>query len=208
MKPIILNKKPAIAHGLAKLRDIATRGAEFKAELESVSLLVIAEALEMVPMDEVRIDTPLEKCKVRVIPENRVVCMPILRAGLGMVEPFLTLLPRASVHMIGMKRNEKTFEPEWYYKSLPDDLSGKFVFLLDPMLATGGSAVAAAELLSSRNPDVIVYCGIIGAPEGVQRLNSAFPDIPIYLAVLDDRLDENAFIRPGLGDAGDRLFGT
>jgi len=117
-------------------------------------------------------------------------------------------LPRSSVYLIGIQRNEKTFEPEWYYQSLPKDLSGKFIFLLDPMLATGGSAVAAVELLNSRNPDVIIFCGIIAAPEGLQRLNSAFPEIPIYLAALDNHLDENAYIRPGLGDAGDRLFGT
>jgi uracil phosphoribosyltransferase len=208
MEPIVLHNVPAVAHILSKLRDRNTHGAEFKGLMQSISSLVIASALDQAPIDEVEIETPLETTRAKIIPENRVIGVPILRAGLGMIEAFRELLPRSPACLLGIKRNEKTFAPEWYYQSLPKNLNGITVIILDPMLATGGSAVAAIDLLKSLKPDKIVYCGIIGAPEGVARLSGAHPDVPIYLAGLDSHLDSNAYIRPGLGDAGDRLFGT
>jgi uracil phosphoribosyltransferase len=198
----------AIAHLFSIIRDRETEYPEFSMRLSVLGSMVIASALEHAPFKNLTVQTPLEPVAVKRILEKDIVGIPILRAGLGMVKPFQSLLPNASVYHIGLKRDEETLEPDYYYDSLPKDLTGRTIFLLDPMLATGGSAVAAAELVSKRNPAAIVFCGIIGAPEGVKMLNTKFPEIPIYLGALDDHLDVTGYIRPGLGDAGDRLFGT
>jgi len=208
MNTVILDQKPAISHLLTKLRDKNTPAPDFRNTLETLSLLVIGEALEKAPSEKATVETPVGNAEVRRIIENKVVGAPILRAALGMVRPFMKLLPAASISYVGFKRDEKTLEPDYYYDSLPDNLIGKTVFVLDPMLATGGSAVAAAKLIDKRSPDKIVFCAIIAASEGVSRLDEAFPDIPIYIAAIDKHLNENGYIIPGLGDAGDRLFGT
>ncbi len=208
MKPTVLDGEAAILHLLSILRDRATLTPEYSARTDAISELIIAKALRYAPFEEIYIDTPLERMRVRRIDESRVVGVPILRAGLGMEGSFSRLLPNSSIYHIGLKRDEATFKPHYYYESLSRDLSGKTVFILDPMLATGGSAVAAAKQISSYKPDKIVFCGIIGVPEGVENLSAEFPEIEIFLAALDDRLDETAYIRPGLGDAGDRYFGT
>ncbi len=208
MKPVILQDKATVAHLFSIIRERETAYPEFSARIAALGTMVIAEALEHAPFKEFTIHTPLEPTGVRRIIESDIVGIPILRAGLGMVKPFQRLLPNASVYHIGLRRDEETLEPDYYYDSLPDDFQGRTIFLLDPMLATGGSAVAAARLVAKRNPAKMVFCGIIGAPEGVRRLESAFPDMPVYLGALDDHLDNTGYIRPGLGDAGDRMFGT
>jgi len=206
--PTVLQEELAVSHLLSVLRDKRTSAAEFVARTETLATLLIARALDLAPSEEAVVDTPLEPAHIRRIIERDVVGVPILRAGMGMERAFLRLIPSAPVHHIGVRRDEATFEPNYYYDSLPEDLSGKTAIILDPMLATGGSAIFTAKRLSALNPDRIVFCGIIGAPEGVRRLTSEFPDMAVFLGALDERLDENAYIRPGLGDAGDRHYGT
>ena len=208
MNPTILDDEAAVQHLLSILRDRETTSAEFRARTDSLAALVIAAALRDAPFSNISIETPLERVDVRRINEARVIGVPILRAGLGMERAFSRLLPAAPIYHIGLKRDEGTFIPNYYYDSFPGNLTGKTAFLLDPMLATGGSAIAAAKRISALNPEKIVYCGIIGAPEGVGALSAAFPTMDIFLSTLDDHLDETAYIRPGLGDAGDRYYGT
>jgi len=204
----LLDNKPAILNCLTKLRDKNSSCSSFYSEVNKISLLIIGEALKHAPVETIDIETPLESTRSLKIIEEKVIAVPILRAALGMVDSFLKLLPNATVFHVGLKRNEKTLEPIYYYDSLPENINKKVIYVLDPMLATGGSAAATIDLLQSKNPGKIVFCGIIGAPEGVKKLNERFPNVEIYLAALDSKLDENGYIRPGLGDAGDRIFGT
>ncbi len=208
MNPVVLQSEPAVAHLLSILRDERTSPAEFAERTDILAGLVIAEALSEAPSESIEIATPLESVRVRRIIEDKVIAVPILRAGLGMERAFLRLLPGAAVYHIGLRRDEKTFAPHYYYDSFPRELTGKTAYVLDPMLATGGSAVATVRRLVELRPRNIVYCGIIGAPDGVSRLSLEFPQVRIFLAALDSHLDDNAYIRPGLGDAGDRYFGT
>ena len=215
MEPVVLQDMAAVAHLFSIIRDRETDYPEFSMRISVLGSMVIAEALKHAPFKNLTVQTPLEPVAVRRILEKDIVGIPILRAGLGMVKPFQRLLPNASVYHIGLKRDEQTLAPDYYYDSLPHDLTGRTIFLLDPMLATGGSAVAAADLVAKRNPAAMVFCGIIGAPETLNpdcnepyHNTERFPQMPIYLGALDDHLDENGYIRPGLGDAGDRLFGT
>lgn len=208
MEPTVLENRAAVSHLLSIARDKTSDRPVFSEAINALGTLVISEALCEAPYDDSPIETPLEMAASRRIVESEVIGIPILRAGLGMEKSFHGLLPRASIFHLGLKRDEKTFEPYYYYDSLPSMLNGLTAFILDPMLATGGSAIACAQKLRDLGANKIVYCGIIGAPEGVKRLQCDFPRIPIYLAALDERLDKNAYIRPGLGDAGDRLYGT
>ena len=208
MEPVILEKKAAVGHLVTLLRDRNTATPAFAPAVDAVATLIIARALEHAPAEEITVETPLEECAGRRISERDVICVPILRAGMGMERAFARLLPFAPIYHIGMKRDEVTFEPDYYYDSLPKDLSGKSVFIVDPMLATGGSAVAAARRIAALEPEKMIFCGIIGAPEGLSRLREAFPEMPVYLGAMDSHLDETAYIRPGLGDAGDRIYGT
>ncbi|MCI8612663.1 MAG: uracil phosphoribosyltransferase [Clostridia bacterium] len=199
---------PLIRHKIALLRDKDTGTKQFRELIEEITTLITFESFKEVKTKTVTVETPLEKCEQKVVVEGSVAIVPILRAGLGMVSGVHTLFPTAKVGHIGMYRNEETLEPEEYYCKLPDGIQHMQVVLLDPMLATGGSACDAIDLLKKRGCKDIKLMNIIGAPEGVKRVAEAHPDVNIYLSTLDRCLNENGYILPGLGDAGDRLFGT
>jgi len=182
---------------------------EFRELVEEITTLMTYESLkEGVPTTEIEVKTPLETCKQQVVSDNSIVIVPILRAGLGMVNGIHVLFPSARVGHIGMYRDEETLEPQSYYCKLPDGIEGKLVLVVDPMLATGGSACDAIKLLKNRGCKHIKFMAIIGAPEGVSRVAETHPDVDIYVSTLDRQLNDNGYILPGLGDAGDRLFGT
>ena len=200
---------PLINHKIAILRNENTSMKEFRELIEEITTLMTFECLrEGVPTVEVEVKTPLETCKQQMVKDNAIAIVPILRAGLGMVNGIHVLFPSARVGHIGMYRNEETLEPCEYYCKLPEGIEEKLVLLVDPMLATGGSAIDAINLLKKRGCKNIKFMAILGAPEGVSRVAEAHPDVNIYVSTLDRCLNENAYICPGLGDAGDRIFGT
>jgi uracil phosphoribosyltransferase len=205
---VIIFDHPLIRHKIAILRDERTSMKEFRELVEEITTLMTYESLKDVPTTEIEVKTPLETCTQRVVEDNSVVIVPILRAGLGMVNGVHVLFPSAKVGHIGMYRNEETLVPETYYCKLPKGIEDKFVIIVDPMLATGGSACDAVDLLKAKGCKKIKFMAIIGAPEGVARLAETHPDVEIYVSTLDRCLNENGYILPGLGDAGDRLFGT
>ncbi len=205
---VIIFDHPLIRHKIAILRDERTSMKEFRELVEEITTLMTYESLKDVPTTEIEVKTPLETCTQRVVEDNSVVIVPILRAGLGMVNGVHVLFPSAKVGHIGMYRNEETLVPETYYCKLPKGIEDKFVIIVDPMLATGGSACDAVDLLKEKGCKKIKFMAIIGAPEGVARLAETHPDVEIYVSTLDRCLNENGYILPGLGDAGDRLFGT
>ena len=200
---------PLISHKVAILRNEKTSTKEFRELIEEITTLMTFESLrEGVPTVECEVKTPLEVCTQKMVKDNSIVIVPILRAGLGMVNGIHVLFPSARVGHIGMYRNEETLEPCEYYCKLPDGIEDKLVLVIDPMLATGGSACDAINLLKKRGCKNIKFMSIIAAPEGVTRVAEAHPDVHIYVSTLDRALNENGYILPGLGDAGDRLFGT
>ncbi|MBO5417398.1 MAG: uracil phosphoribosyltransferase [Clostridia bacterium] len=200
---------PLINHKIAILRDEKTSMKEFRELIEEITTLMTFECLkEDVPTVEKQVKTPLEVCTQRVVKDNSIVVVPILRAGLGMVNGIHVLFPSARVGHIGMYRNEETLEPCEYYCKLPDGIENDLVIVVDPMLATGGSACDAIALLKKRGCKAIKFMSVIGAPEGVSRVAEAHPDVQVFVSTLDRCLNENGYILPGLGDAGDRLFGT
>ena len=200
---------PLIRHKIAILRDEKTSTKEFRELVEEITTLMTYECLkDGVPTTEVEVKTPLEVCTQTVVQDNSIAIVPILRAGLGMVNGIHVLFPLARVGHIGMYRDEETLEPQSYYCKLPSGIEDKLVLLVDPMLATGGSACDAIDLLKKRGCTNIKFMAIIGAPEGVSRVAEKHPDVKIYVSTLDRCLNENGYILPGLGDAGDRLFGT
>lgn len=200
---------PLINHKIAILRDEKTSMKEFRELVEEITTLMTFECLkEGVPTTEVQVKTPLEVCTQNVVTDNSIVVVPILRAGLGMVNGIHVLFPSARVGHIGLFRNEETLEPEEYYCKLPDKIEEKLVLLVDPMLATGGSACDAITKLKERGCTNIKFMAVIGAPEGVSKVAETHPDVHIFVSTLDRCLNENGYILPGLGDAGDRLFGT
>lgn len=200
---------PLIKHKIAILRDEKTSTKEFRELVEEITTLMTYECLkEGVPTVEKEVKTPLELCTQTVVQDNSVAIVPILRAGLGMVNGIHVLFPLARVGHIGMYRDEETLEPQSYYCKLPSGIEDMLVLLVDPMLATGGSACDAIELLKKRGCKNIKFMAIIGAPEGVSRVAETHPDVEVYVSTLDRCLNENGYILPGLGDAGDRLFGT
>ena len=206
---VVIFDHPLIRHKIAILRDEKTSMKEFRELVEEITTLMTYEALkEGIPTTEIEVKTPLEVCRQRVVKDNAIAIVPILRAGLGMVNGVHVLFPLAKVGHIGMYRDEETLEPQSYYCKLPEGIEEKVVLLVDPMLATGGSAVDAINLLKARGCKHIKFMAIIGAPEGVSRVAEAHPDVDIYVSTLDRCLNENGYILPGLGDAGDRLFGT
>lgn len=208
-KNVIIFNHPLIQHKIAILRDEKTSMKEFRELIEEITTLMTYECLkEGVPTVEKIVKTPLETCTQQVVKDNSIVIVPILRAGLGMVNGIHVLFPSARVGHIGMYRNEETLEPQEYYCKLPDGIEDKLVLVVDPMLATGGSACDAIKLLKARGCKNIKFMSIIGAPEGVSKVAEAYPDVNIYVSTLDRCLNEHGYILPGLGDAGDRLFGT
>ena len=199
---------PLIRHKVAIIRDKATTTKQFREVIEEIATLMAYEAFKDVPTKKIVVETPLESVEQTVVKENSIAIVPILRAGLGMVNGILTLFPAAKVGHIGMYRNEETLEPQEYYCKLPQGIDEKVVMLVDPMLATGGSACDAIALLKKRGCKHIKFLAIIGAPEGVEKVHSEHPDVEVYVSTLDRQLNENGYILPGLGDAGDRIFGT
>ena len=206
---VVIFDHPLIKHKIAILRDEKTSMKEFRELVEEITTLMTYESLkDGVPTEEKEVKTPLEVCTQKVIQDNAVAIVPILRAGLGMVNGIHVLFPLARVGHIGMCRDEETLQPQSYYCKLPAGIEDKLVLVVDPMLATGGSACDALQLLKDRGCKNIKLMSIIGAPEGVSRVAETHPDVKIYVSTLDRCLNENGYILPGLGDAGDRLFGT
>ncbi|MCQ2052569.1 MAG: uracil phosphoribosyltransferase [archaeon] len=203
----ILNH-PLINHKVAYLRDVNTNTKVFREIITEVTTLMAYESLKDVPTEVVTIQTPFEKVEQRVIKNDSVAIVPILRAGLGMVDGIFQLFPTAKVGHIGLYRNEETLNPVKYYCKLPKNIEDKVVITLDPMLATGGSSSAAITLLKQHNCKKIKLMSIIAAPEGIEKLASNHPDVEIYVSTLDRCLNDVGYILPGLGDAGDRIFGT
>lgn len=208
MGKIVVFDHPLIKHKLSIIRDKNTGSKEFREVVTEISLLMGYEVTRDFPLEEVEIETPITKMKAEVIAGKKVGLIPILRAGLGMVEGMLELLPAAKVGHIGLYRDPETLKPVEYYCKLPQDINERELIVLDPMLATGGSATAAIDFLKKRGAKSIRLVCIIAAPEGVEAVSKNHPDVDIYVAALDKHLNEHAYIVPGLGDAGDRLFGT
>lgn len=199
---------PLIQHKLTIIRDKRTGTKYFREVVNEIARLLAYEVSREMPLEDVEIETPLVKSVQKQLAGKKVVIVPILRAGLGMVDGILDLIPAAKVGHVGMYRDHKTMEPVEYFIKMPSDLSERELLVVDPMLATGGSAVAAIEAVKKRGAKNIKFVCLVAAPEGVKVLQEAHPDVDIYTASLDERLDENGYILPGLGDAGDRLFGT
>ncbi len=199
---------PLIQHKLAILRDKRTSVKEFRELVGEIAGLMCYEATRNLPTVEVEIETPVAPAKVRVLAGKKLAIVPVLRAGLGMVDKMVSLIPSAKIGHIGLYRDPDTHQPVEYYCKLPEDIANRQVFLVDPMLATGGSAVAAIDFLKARGCRNIIMMNIIGCPEGIQAVQKAHPDVEVYLAAVDEGLNTHAYIVPGLGDAGDRIFGT
>lgn len=199
---------PLIQHKITLLRDRHTGTNEFRKIVEELGMLMGFEALHDLPVENVEVETPIEKCLSPVISGRKLAVVPILRAGLGLVPGILSLTPSAKVGHIGMYRDEETHEPHEYFCKLPEPISERIIVVTDPMLATGGSAVDAVDLIKQRGGKKIKFICIIAAPEGVKRFNEAHPDVELYIGHLDRELNGEAYICPGLGDAGDRIFGT
>jgi len=199
---------PLIHHKISYLRDVNTGAKEFRELIEEIAALMAYEAMRDLPLEEVEIQTPLQKTNVYVLSGKKLAIVPILRAGLGMVDGILALIPSARVGHIGLYRDHDTLEPHEYYCKLPEDIQNRLVILLDPMLATGGSADAAINFIKQRGCHKIKLMSIIAAPEGIKRVSAAHPGVQIYCGCVDKKLNEHGYILPGLGDAGDRMFGT
>ena len=199
---------PLIQHKLAILRNKKTSVKEFREIVGEISGLMCYEATRSLPTREVEVQTPVATAKCRILAGKKLAIVPILRAGLGMVDSMIDLIPSAKIGHIGLYRDPETHLPVEYYCKLPEDIEHRQVFVVDPMLATGGSAVAAIDFLKARGCKNIIMMNIIGCPEGIKAVQEAHPDVTMYLAALDEKLNEHAYIVPGLGDAGDRIFGT
>lgn len=208
MNNVIELTHPLIQHKISRLRSKTTGTSEFRALVEEIAMLMGYEALKDLPLVDVEVETPIEKCMTPVIAGKNLAVVPILRAGLGMVNGILNLVPTAKVGHIGLYRDEETHEPHEYYCKLPDPISERLIVVTDPMLATGGSGVAAVDSIKQHGGKKIKFMSIIAAPAGIERLMKAHPDIQLYVGHIDHKLNENAYICPGLGDAGDRIFGT
>lgn len=207
-KNVYILDHPLIRHKLAIIRDKNTNTKQFREVISELATLMAYESFKDVPTQEIVVETPLETVKQTIVKENSVAIVPILRAGLGMVDGILSLFPAAKVGHIGLYRDEETLEPHEYYCKLPTGIEEKVVMVVDPMLATGGSACDAITMLKKRGCKKIKLMSIIGAPEGVEKVANAHPDVQVYVAMLDRCLNKNGYILPGLGDAGDRIFGT
>ncbi len=205
---VMVMTHPLAQHKISLLRDKTTGTKEFKELVSELATLICYEATRELPLKEVEIETPICTAKTNIVAGRKLALVPILRAGLGMVDGMLTLVPAAKVGHIGMYRDEETLEPVEYYCKLPEDIGERDIFVLDPMLATGGSACDAIMQIKARGGKHIKFLCILAAPEGVAKLTETHPDVDIYIGALDQKLNENGYIIPGLGDAGDRIFGT
>ena len=199
---------PLIHHKLAVLRNKETSVKEFRELINEISGLMCYEATRNLPTMEVEVETPVATAKCKMLAGKKLAIVPILRAGLGMVDALVDLIPSAKIGHIGLYRDPVTHEPVEYYCKLPEDIGNRVTFVVDPMLATGGSAVAAIDFLKKHGCRNIIMMNIIGCPEGIKRVQEAHPDVELYLAACDEKLNDHAYIVPGLGDAGDRIFGT
>ena len=205
---ITIFKHPLIQHKISLLRDKEASTNKFRTLIEEIAMLEAYEALSDLPLKEVEVETPLEKCKTPMLDGLKLAIIPVLRAGLGMVPGLDALVPSARIGHIGMYRDEVTHKPVPYYCKLPQNLEERTCVILDPMLATGGSAVDAVDMIKEKGGKKIKFLCIIAAPEGLEKLATAHPDVQIYVGQLDRELNKDAYICPGLGDAGDRIFGT
>ena len=197
-----------IQHKLSFLRDKNTGSKMFRELVSEISMLMCYEATRDLPLEDIEIETPVAKTKSKILAGRKLAFVPILRAGCGMLDAMLQMIPAAKVGHIGLYRDEATHKPVEYYNKLPQDIEERDVFVLDPMLATGGSAVDAISVIKRSNPKSIKFLCIVAAPQGIRALTSAHPDVQVFCASKDDDLNENCYIVPGLGDAGDRIFGT
>ena len=199
---------PLVQHKLSIMRDKNTGSKEFRELLNEIGMLVAYEVTRDLPLTDVEVETPICKCTTKMLAGRKLGVVPILRAGLGMVDGILSLVPAAKVGHVGLYRDPETKKPVEYYCKLPADAQERLLIVVDPMLATGGSSIAAIQFLKDRGCRNIRLVCLIGAPEGIEALEKAHPDVDLYIAALDEKLNENCYIVPGLGDAGDRLFGT
>ena len=208
MSEVCVFDHPLIQHKLSILREKSTSVKEFRELISEIAMLMCYEATRDLPLEEIEIETPVAKAKVKHIAGKKLAIVPILRAGLGMVDGMVSMMPNVKVGHIGLFRDPETLEPVKYYFKMPPDIDERDVIVVDPMLATGGSASAAIQFLKDDGVKHIKLMCIIGAPEGVKRMQEDHPDVDIFVAALDDHLNEHGYIVPGLGDAGDRIFGT
>lgn len=208
MAKVVVMDHPLIQHKIGRIRRIETGTKDFRQTIGEIANLICYEATRNLKLADVEIETPICKTTVKELAGKKLAVVPILRAGLGMVDGMLQLIPTAKVGHIGLYRDPETLEPIEYYCKLPEDCSQREVFVVDPMLATGGSSSAAIRMLKDRGCKNIHFMCIIAAPEGVERMKKDHPDVDLYIGALDERLNEHGYIVPGLGDAGDRIFGT
>lgn len=208
MSDVYIMDHPLIQHKIGIMRDKSTSTKEFRDLVSEVAMLIYYEASRNLPLADKEVETPMVTATVKEIAGKKLCVVPILRAGMHMADGILTLTPNAKVGHIGLYRNEETLEPVEYFCKLPSDASDREIFVVDPMLATGGSAIAAITLLKNRGISKIRFLCLIAAPEGMAKLQAAHPDVDIYIGALDERLNDQGYILPGLGDAGDRIYGT
>jgi len=199
---------PLLQHKLTQIRKVETSTIQFRQMINEIGGLMAYEVTRNLPLEEIEITTPVTTTKAQIMAGKKMVIVPILRAGLGMVDGILQMIPSARIGHIGIFRDEETLQPHEYFAKFPDKLDQRDIFIVDPMLATGGSAIAAVDAIKKRGGQRIKLICLVGAPEGVKAMNDAHPDVPIYLVSLDEKLNEKGYIVPGLGDAGDRIFGT
>ena len=208
MSKVTVVDHPLVHHKLTLMRDINCGTKDFRQLLSEIAMLMAYEVTRELPLEEVEIETPICKCKSKIISGKKLGIVPILRAGLGMVDGVLALVPTAKVGHIGLYRDPETHLPVEYYCKLPMDVAERDLIVVDPMLATGGSSIAAIDFIKRRGSKSITLMCLVGCPEGIEAVQKAHPDVNIYIAAIDEKLNENKYIVPGLGDAGDRLFGT
>lgn len=208
MKNVVELNHPLIEHKLAILRDKKTGTKEFRELIKEIGMFLCYEAMSDAKLEEVTVETPITTLKTGKLNDDNYAFVPILRAGMGMLDGVISVIPNAKIGHVGMYRDEKTFKPVNYFFKVPNGIENREVIILDPMLATGGSAIDAIELLKSKGVKKIKFLCIIAAPEGLEVVTKEHPDVKIYCACIDEKLNENKYIVPGLGDAGDRIFGT
>lgn len=208
MNKVIITDHPLIQHKLTLMRMEETGSKDFRELLTEITMLMGYEVTKDLPLGEIEITTPVQKTTAKILKGKKLAIVPILRAGIGMVDGFVNLIPAAKVGHIGLYRDPVTCEPVEYYCKLPEDIGDREILLVDPMLATGGSATAAIQLLKEKGAKNIRMINLVAAPEGIEAVHAAYPEVDIYVAAVDEKLDDHKYIVPGLGDAGDRLFGT